>query len=316
VPFLLNDTSPDRGWALESVWRKHMRQKYSNLNTWRAGVAAGWLPTQIFNATIAETGERLLLTPIDCPTMACGKDEARWRARSFPDLKAKGDLDVATAARLSATFPWVSPLARQPGADGGYHIADGGYYDNFGVITVLEWLSRVRAHVDLPKLVSKVILVQIRAESTCVPRPRKNSGWVYATVGPLVTMLNVRTTSQRNSNEAAIAALKALLVKAEPAVNFETVSFELAKDSPLSWHLSGNERTQIKNEWDGDVIKRERAKLACLWRTSPEQWTQACGTSAPVNLSNTNAAAQVFEAAHQAAANPIVEPAGPRECDD
>ena len=208
----------------------------------------------------------------------------------------------------------MSPLARAPGKKGGYHIADGGYYDNFGVITALEWLSRVRAHHDLSALVSKVVLVQIRAASACRPPPVQNSGWLYATLGPFVTMLNVRTTSQRNSNEAAIAALKALLDQAQPSVPFETVSFELDEDSPLSWHLSSSERTRIEREWDDDVIRRERARLKCLWTTAPERWTAVCNTARPIDLHKPDALAQVFETAQHAAQNPPIAPAGPREC--
>jgi hypothetical protein len=318
VPFLLSDSSPDRGWALESVWGRYMHDNpRPTLGSWRKGIEEGWRPTQIFNATIAETGERLLLSSIDCPTIACSQGDARWRARSFADLHANGDLDVVTAARLSATFPWVTPLARQPGPSSAYHIADGGYYDNFGVITALEWLSRVHAQVPLSGIADKVILLQIRAASSCVPKPRKNSGWLYATLGPLVTMLNVRDTSQRNSNEAAIITMKAFLAQAQERVALETVSFELDEDSPLSWHLSGTERERVKRAWDKPVIQQARTKLACLWRTPAEAWARECpDTSLPTDLSRRDAAAVVFQSAHQAAERSVAESLGQRECAD
>lgn len=54
----------DRGWALEEDWRKSGNIQGS-LSDWREGVKEGWRPALIFNSTIVETGEPLLLTTTD-----------------------------------------------------------------------------------------------------------------------------------------------------------------------------------------------------------------------------------------------------------
>ena len=53
------------------------------------------------------------------------------------------DLPIATAARLSATFPLVSSASRVPAqfAPYAYHFVDGGYYDNDGTASAIEFLS-------------------------------------------------------------------------------------------------------------------------------------------------------------------------------
>lgn len=218
------------------------------------------------------------------------------------DLKAQGDLAVVTAARLSATFPYVTPLSRQPGKSG-YHIADGGYYDNFGITTALEWFSRVHARLNLYDLVEKVILVEIRASPVARPEPQENSGWLYATLGPAITLWNVRNTSQRNHNEAAVAALKALLDQPAHRVPFERVAFELDTKAPLSWQLSRTEREAILSTWESATIREQRDKLECLWRTPPDQWLnlEKCDAVRPADLSSRSAAATVFEQARKAA---------------
>src|SRR5206468_4234525 len=126
------------------------------LSTWRARAAAGQQPAVIFNATVPETGQRYLITNFAAPDFS---RQARKLAdidlppeqaavafdRSFPDH----DLRVTTAARLSATFPLVTPVAR-PRIDDDrsrvFHAADGGYYDNYGVASAIEWLRD--AHVE------------------------------------------------------------------------------------------------------------------------------------------------------------------------
>jgi len=301
LPWLIGEGAQDRGWALEKVWRKQLRHPDATLRSFRSDVARGIRPAQVFNATIAETGERLLLSTLDCPTASCGLGASLWRAQTLRDMSLSADIQIATAARLSATFPWVTPLARPPG-ESGYHVADGGYYDNFGVTTTLEWLSRVHAELDLTELVGKVILVEIRASSDKRVAPVRNSGWLYSSFGPLVTLLNVRSTSQRDHNEAALSALKALL--SSNGVPFERVSFDLATGSPLSWHLSHAERADITAAWGDPTIQKAYQKLSCLWRADAERWGDLCGSAKPVDLRARNAAAVVFEQAKAAAREP------------
>src|SRR5262249_24274536 len=76
------------------------------LNQWRDAVAHGKLPAAIFNATAVESGQRFLVATTDVP------DRGALRfAERFPEW----DIPIATAARLSATFTYVSPAARPTG---------------------------------------------------------------------------------------------------------------------------------------------------------------------------------------------------------
>jgi len=89
----------------------------------------------------------------------------------FNTLYAGYDIDVVTAARLSATFSYVSPISRYVGEnenpERNYHIADGGYFDNSGMVTMVEWLNE---WLDPQKglNIKRVLLLQINAfpEST------------------------------------------------------------------------------------------------------------------------------------------------------
>ena len=67
-----------------------------------------------FNATEVETGKRLLISNAKLPEdrdMPAEGSETR-RPYEYFQLGKKIDLNVATAARLSATFPYVSPICR------------------------------------------------------------------------------------------------------------------------------------------------------------------------------------------------------------
>ncbi|MBI3325860.1 MAG: patatin-like phospholipase family protein [Nitrospinae bacterium] len=275
----------DRGWAIEQAWKKQLAdpQHEPTLLGWKDGVRAGWRPATIFNATIVETGERLLLTPIDIPDT--------WKARSFLKMYAHGDrkpdLSIVTATRLSATFPYISPITRGSWGEGreqfepAYHLADGGYYDNSGVLSIIEWLDTVLSG-EAETLKGQTILI-IRIET---PSPKdldparlqQPKGWLYATVGPLLTLAQVRTSTQFFRNDLDIDLLRNRWQSA--GVLIESVKFKLddsrsakpdkvGPETPLSWQLSEAEKGAIKSAWqwqcnEGEEIK----KVAQILQTS------------------------------------------------
>lgn len=110
-------------------------------------------PAFTMNTTTAEMGDRFLLANYRLPHYQVGLIEGA-PAESFLDIfngDEKPDLPLATAAQMSATFPMVSSSARFPmkytkAADSA-HFVDGGYYDNDGTSSAIEFL---RYSLDKP----------------------------------------------------------------------------------------------------------------------------------------------------------------------
>ena len=64
----------DRGWALEQRWGTHLADSNRTLGAWTDGIRDGWRPIALFNATVQETGERLILSPVTIePRQASGR---------------------------------------------------------------------------------------------------------------------------------------------------------------------------------------------------------------------------------------------------
>jgi hypothetical protein len=112
---------------------------------------SGWLPAFTMNTASAEDGQRFLLANYDVPDLGVD-DGLNYRAKSFlgtfgqvdrPDGRYF-DLPLPTAAQMSATFPYVSSASRMPvDVDdfvGSMHFVDGGYYDNDGTASAIEFL--------------------------------------------------------------------------------------------------------------------------------------------------------------------------------
>jgi hypothetical protein len=240
-PLPFRSTRIDRGQALEWAWAAHDAKVKAGMAQWRDDVWDARRPSNIFNATLVDTGERLLI----------GSTRVGWSEhaglRNFEDLHPKADLQVVTAARLSSGFTYVSPAARSdlPGPD--FHVVDGGYYDNYGMSTLMEWLQQ--GLEDGGGLVKHVLVLQIRgAPSGSRMTPGGWHGWFYQAWAPLEAMLDVRTTGQRSHNDEEFQRLQELWCGQGGRI--ETAVFEFQGDrAPLSWHLTGRDKKRLDEEW-------------------------------------------------------------------
>jgi hypothetical protein len=237
----------DRGNALENAFIRLLPETGAGLAHWRTSVANGDRPANLFNGTLTESGGRLLIgtTQFEKPHEACSQ---------FYELYKDHDLSVATAARLSATFPFVTPAARADLGGPGqpqFHVVDGGYYDNYGMATLVEWLKEALAAETTH--IRRVLVLQIRGFPPGRPsRPDNTRGWFYQLYAPVETMLNARSCGQLAHNDMEFDLLKQ--VCADRKIDVESVVFQFtatkeAGNPPLSWHLSNLQKDAINDGW-------------------------------------------------------------------
>lgn len=277
-PYCIDASFIDRGAALEMAWlgaveknggeEARNRLRHASLSQWRADGIAGRKPFIIFNTTIADSGERLLLDTLplrDRSNSGNHDDFAAARPRGshrFSEIYTGKDLAVVTAARLSATFPFVTPAARAnlPGAQ--YHIVDGGYYDNYGVSSIAEWLNE---SARSGKQKRRILIVQIRAfpieDTARKPNQSALRGWFYQAFAPISTLLNVRTAGQYAHKDVEMKLLNEVLENRGIDVEFADFEFQsptmepaggessMGVAPPLSWHLTRRQMEEIRLEW-------------------------------------------------------------------
>jgi hypothetical protein len=262
---VLPNRTLDRGWALERAWRSHLLNRDTTLADWGRGASAGWLPAAVLNATASETGEQFLLTPL-------GWDHP-WKGRFFSTVYPLRDLHVTTAARLSATFPWISPITRAEDVNGrpaapGFHLADGGYFDNFGVVSVVNWLRSLPEDQWGELKQRGLLLVLIRAfpdsPESAGPGAQQRQGWLWSALGPLLTMYNVRTSAQTSNGDVELALVQKVLA-CNNVSNLEVV-FQLQRNSPLSWKLTQEEKKAVLAGWNGEGNRKALAAARGFFR--------------------------------------------------
>jgi hypothetical protein len=258
--FLLNGPNlvSDRGSALENAWKRTDTLAKGTLSKWRPEVAKGNKPAVVFNATLVETGERLLLSTTDFepsrePT---SKTSPGWQ--DFSRLYPEKDIPIVTAARLSATFPFVTPAPRIFRGDvfaDQYHVVDGGYYDNYGVATLIEWLNQA---MKIPgSKPSRVLILQIRGSPAgLIDPPKGDYGWFFQATHAFQTLENVRGTGQFARNEVELEFLQRLC-RYVYNLSCTVVAFEYYRTdrhsdqipAPLSWHLTAQNIIDLREEW-------------------------------------------------------------------
>jgi hypothetical protein len=257
----------DRGEALEAALTRELPNRTHHLSSplaeWREGVLEGWRPAVVFNATVVESGERFLIGTTDL-LPAIGRSSLR--DPQFPQFAGR-DVSLVTAARLSASFPYVSPAARPDIAGTQIHAVDGGYTDNYGMATLLTWLDEALRAPGNP--VHRVLIIEIRASPPASePPPLAWRGWPFQTYAPISAMLNVRDTGQlpRNNEEREILTRLA----ASCNIEIKDAVFEYPpEDAPLSWHLSPNDKKEIENVWISSTTEQQKEKIRGILAAPP-----------------------------------------------
>lgn len=243
----------------------------------RKATEDGAIPAVIFNSTVMELGRKVMITPLDFP--AAGRGHARGQTlseflfgetSSDPVALARANLSYWTAARLSATFSFVSPAVKSDviNKDKGetepllwqQHLVDGGYYDNYGVASALDWLQPVleaRRDGAADLNFSRVLIVQLRGfAGKPVEEIDPSPGIKAALIGPLDAVFAIREG----------VAVSRDLIDVDRFINYwnrelaskhvmlETVEFVPDREQtpgPLSWYLSKADIANLKKSWGG-----------------------------------------------------------------
>jgi hypothetical protein len=280
----------DRGWALEKALLKFADFPSEDRLLTGSTSRTKW-PAILLNSTDAETGDPMVFTNTQFPAQTQGSS-AGHALTGFHARFVGQDVMVETAARMSAAFPYVSPVAR-PDGSGADHFADGGYFDNSGIFALSEWLKAAASEqITQSRAPRPILFLQLDAFPDDLPEqdsstpasaaaapdgpgvaaspdggnsqtPLKPKKWFYQIYAPIETMLNVRSEGQVVRDNASGADLLELLAaRGHPTtwlrVSYNTEAKRQTKiacpaQPPLSWHLTFLEKTCIQRSWENIV---------------------------------------------------------------
>jgi hypothetical protein len=309
----------DRTWSLRKSFERNLSNKYCDaIWTRDTGLAPTWtrdkdarpgsaltlraflntdhFPAITMNTTTVENGERFLLANYKIPPINLDAGP-NYRARSFLETFKTGargvtDLPLATAAQLSATFPAVSSSARVPlsldNDPSSVHFADGGYYDNDGTASAIEFLRYALNDPSSPPKIApvRILLIEIRnsgdisgsGPESNPDRGQGKSPWnLFSQAGaPLLGFWQAGHESITARDQSGLEVLEKSLtgkLKVHPVVFADICSTVFAGTDPLNWSLTPRQRAEVR-ESAGQL--QPRVQEAKDWFTkSSSDWDNA-----------------------------------------
>ena len=274
----------DRGQTLDQQWGR-LNVTFEQL---KPEEEAGRRPSLILSPMIAETGQPLLISNLDLTgisgTGAAGASQTLDLFKALPEA-AKG-LTLATAVRMSATFPLITPAVSLPTIPP-LHPLDAGYFDDYGMAIALGYLKQ-RDVVDWVEAnTSGIILVQINAfpagaippdavDASCADLPRATlDGAILRTLSPIASPLaglfSSRGASMVFRNDQELDTLQQLTRKLRSKtgrpLSFEHVVFENAARASFSWYLPQRDLECMRSQLEAPHNKAALEQLTAAWRS-------------------------------------------------
>lgn len=285
----------DRAITVERYWNQLLLNcedgQRPTLRTWGELVKNKQLPGFVFNATEVESGRRVLFTTIP---LESGADRVLRKIgpRSFRDLymdeKAplQGDIDITTCVRLSATFPYVFPSARSQNVNSTEkpilaHVVDGGYVDNEGIFTAVDWLKRLIKEEQHD--FNRVVLIRIRhhplpkAGPAGIDRelPPLQSGFGSAVFAPAKAVIEVRDASQIERGQIDAELMQEIFQdgKSLTVVSLDYNPGKTTDEPPLNWKLTPRQVATYEEAWQNMILENHESpgikKLDEFFELSP-----------------------------------------------
>jgi hypothetical protein len=140
---------------------------------------------------------------------------------------------------------------------------DGGYYDNYGMSTLVEWLDEALTEdcTVQQRAVKSVLVIQLLGspavkDSGVVRGDIHNRGWFFQVLAPILTLNTVRGAGQVAHNDLELKLLQQKWFGVGMPVHTVTLEFP-GEDAPLSWHMTEAQKKSISQHWNtSDAIQR------------------------------------------------------------
>jgi len=289
APWFRKNRTIDRGWALEKKWAAINNlddtgdKRGTMLSDWSEAARAGNMPALLINSMLVESGQPVVFSNTRFPSTP-----RNFRIKNFYDLypaqRGSYDIRVNTAARLSASFSYVAPAAR-PDLDApfapGYHFVDGGYYDNFGISSLLAWLGEALEDEQVLNDLRiqdqgsggqsakpiDILILQIRHFNASGPAPGpKIVGWGFQILAPGVALYNMRDFAQNAVAHNQLQFFARYYATQNIDIWDAHVDYngsDKCKDAPLSWKLDATQQQCIGDTWSS-LLQSKPAALDCI----------------------------------------------------
>jgi hypothetical protein len=235
---------------------------------------SGLMPTMILGPSVVGDGRKLLMASrgisyltFTRPGPGVYKDK-EYDGVEFRRLFRNQDADslsFLTALRLSASFPYITPLVNMP-SEPGIELIDAGVRDNEGFELALRYIFQHRKWIE--ENTAGVVVLQIKAnrpnEIPIADGPVTRLDRLTRPIGGVFTSFhNFQVYNKSMLMQYSREELKL------PIEIVRFLLFDSDKDRvSLSWHLTNMEKERIQSTFENDLNQDALEKLNLLIRKS------------------------------------------------
>lgn len=242
----------DRGYAFDQRWLENTDYRLDYpLDYYREAELQAQIPSLILSPTMVGDGRQLLISNRGLSylcfqnSVETGRDEKLHDAVEFRRLfkeHGAGQLRMATALRMSASFPYITPLVRLP-SQPPIELIDAGVRDNEGLVLALRYLRPYRQW--LAENTAGVRIIQLKADRPegveIHPSPNTWLGeWLQPIAGVVRSFANLQ-----DYNKALLSDWAGELFPF-PIEIYRVNLLQKEAQLSLSWQLTHEEKIQIK----------------------------------------------------------------------
>lgn len=279
IPFPFKSI-PDRAEILEKAWERAWDPKNSNnssenllkdflskespfakpFSSLLQAERDHKIPVLLINGTIVENGERIITAHLNMNEKK-EINEFSYCKNLFtiPPFNSS-DIRMSTAAMMSARFPIISPAGTIDADNSEYHVVDGGYFDNSGTATALDFYESIKPKIERDK--GKVIPFFIQIDNSETDENRSLTWWNRIFPGLQLPLIALYNAGDAHANDIQKWIVEEFTDKKEGQIKYFQYTLNDKNEGgdiniPLSWFLSRESQkciqSQLKEAKNGTV---------------------------------------------------------------
>ena len=245
--------SEDRGSAFEEKLEENTHFAFENkrLNDYQLAESNSDIPMMVFSPSIVNDGRKMLISSqgISYLTMNAKTDKTTYNklfdaveySRFFREQGAKNTL-FTSVLRMSATFPYISPVVSLP-SEPRIEIMDAGLRDNYGMETSLRF---IKAFNDWIKAnTSGIVIIQLRDKHKNIPIDDNPAQTLAQVLTRPMGSFYGHLFEVQDYNQNQQIQMADLWCKSQIDIIDLELRNELNDRISLSWHLTNKEKKKV-----------------------------------------------------------------------
>ncbi len=243
----------DRGYIFERYFANNTGMDFKKtLIDYRAAEKSAQIPVMLFHTASTSDSRifymsahpvRFLMRPYNKRSAGLDLSIDAIDFGSFFAKQRGFQLDVLSAMRMSASFPFILPSTILP-SDPPTYVIDGGARDNFGIVSVMKFLINFKDWIN--QNTSGVVIVQTRdSQKDDEPEETKQKTFLQEVFQPIGSLYTNLENVQDFNNDQKLAYINEELGGKVQFILFEYIPEKKTEKASMSLRLTAREKKEI-----------------------------------------------------------------------